>query len=532
MESKLECNKATRAKRFLLYSILGLGICLRIFQFPNLPPGIWADEASAGYESLSLLTTGHDRWGVPLPIYFTEWGAGQNVLYSYLSIPLIAFFGLSQFSTRLLALMIGILTIPLTFLAVRRLLGEQVARWAIFFLALLPWHIMASRWGHEANIFPFLLLLACYGFLRALEVKSPWIWKGVAMGISGASLYAYAVGYLIVPVWQFLIVLFNYRTMIRTWRSWVVPFFLFGTFAFPIGLFLTKNMILHSELGFERYLPFGIPLLAFNRAAEVSSSLPGRWITVGLAIVSGFQNHDYQNAMEGIPPVFVFMIPLAALGGWRWAAEWRRRRTANVFLLWLGACLPLLMFFDFGILRFSAMYVPLVVAAAFGYVRLSESLSARTSKYLFAGVVGLTALQSTLFSYEYFLGAPAKLDYQFAFAKDFDVAIRKGVAIADFNEDILVTNSVDLPEMLTAFYLNYPPDRYQREEKHHAVGEFLETTNFGRFYIGRPNYANPSDSFVFVLPQNDKMPCFKPIIHWRSSLWMVGQCKGIVPSNG
>ena len=100
-----------------LFAILLLGILLRTFQFPNIPPGLFVDEAGAGYETFSLLHTGADSCGIPRPAYFIRWGSGQSVLYSYLSMPIVAVLGLSRFSIRLLSWFSGILTLPLLYVA-------------------------------------------------------------------------------------------------------------------------------------------------------------------------------------------------------------------------------------------------------------------------------------------------------------------------------------------------------------------------------------------------------------------------------
>src|SRR5579875_3235756 len=92
----------------LFWLILAIGVGFRVAGFPNYPPGLNQDEVSAGYESWSLLQYGTDRWGNPWPAYFPSWGSGQNVLYSYLTIPFIKVFGLTAFSVRIVSLLAGI----------------------------------------------------------------------------------------------------------------------------------------------------------------------------------------------------------------------------------------------------------------------------------------------------------------------------------------------------------------------------------------------------------------------------------------
>jgi 4-amino-4-deoxy-L-arabinose transferase-like glycosyltransferase len=516
-------SKKYREHRLVwLTLVLFIAFVLRAYNFVD-HPSIWADEASAGYESFSLLNTGRDRSNVPLPVYFTEWGSGQNVLHSYLSIPLVAFFGLSPLSVRLTTLFAGILTVALLYSIAKRLFGEPTAFVAMVALAITPWHIMSSRWGHDSNEFPFFLLIGCYAVLYAMEnggVKR----KIVAFLPWALSLYSYAVGYLVVPVWVALVAVFNLRVLAKNWRWWLIAFFIFGVLVLPIGLFFIKNFVVHGVLPFEALLPFGMPLLAFDRGAQVTKAIPNGWIKTFFAIVSGFQEGDSRNALVDMASILMSVIPLSIVGIFFWIRDAKRTGHVHLFALWLLACLPMLLLFDFGVLRYSALYLPLIVSAADGLVRLCKILAVQKRVWLITGVVSLSMLQVSVFAIDYFIVSPNQLEYQWKLSYDFGTAIRKGVALATPVEDILVTNAIDMPEMLTAFYLSYPPERYQVEEQHHQIGGMFETRQFGRFHFGLANYPKPSDSFVFVLLREDKKPCVQPQVVWQTNLWQVGRC--------
>ena len=100
-----------------------LGALARLLFLSQYPAGLNQDEASAGYEAFCLLTTGADRFGNPWPVLFPSWGSGQNVLYSYLTVPFVALFGLSEWSIRLTAALFGTLTLPVFWDLARRLGG-------------------------------------------------------------------------------------------------------------------------------------------------------------------------------------------------------------------------------------------------------------------------------------------------------------------------------------------------------------------------------------------------------------------------
>ena len=71
-------------------SLLFLGAALRLLGLGFFPPGLNQDEASTGCDAWGLLVSGMDRNGDGWPVLFTSWGSGQNALYAYVLLPLMA----------------------------------------------------------------------------------------------------------------------------------------------------------------------------------------------------------------------------------------------------------------------------------------------------------------------------------------------------------------------------------------------------------------------------------------------------------
>src|SRR5579883_436012 len=158
----------TSWQRIAFWSIMALAALLRLYQFPNTPAGLYVDELTEGYDAFALLQHGTDRWGNPFPVYFPNWGSGQNVLQAYLTIPFIKIFGLNAFSIRILPDLLGIFAVYLLYLTVKKIYGTNTALLAAFLLATLPWYVMVSRWSLESNLLPypsgplFICLWHCY----------------------------------------------------------------------------------------------------------------------------------------------------------------------------------------------------------------------------------------------------------------------------------------------------------------------------------------------------------------------------------
>ncbi len=180
----------------LFFSIFAVGIFARIWEFNKAPPGINVDEASIGLEAYDLYHFGVDRNGDSFPVYFKSWGSGMDALEAYILIPFMTF-GLTAFTVRLPILLSGILTLPLVFFISRKILGDKFALASMFLIAISPWYVILSRWGHYENIVPFIFVL---GFFCLLLSTKKNIWFIVSMLFFGLSLYAYAAEYVAVPV--------------------------------------------------------------------------------------------------------------------------------------------------------------------------------------------------------------------------------------------------------------------------------------------------------------------------------------------
>ena len=81
--------------------------------------------------------------------------------------------GIDEWSARLVSAVIGVLTIPILYFALRRTFGNQVMLIALLLLAISPWHIF---WSQSARFYTSLLLLstlALIAFYDALERDLP-----------------------------------------------------------------------------------------------------------------------------------------------------------------------------------------------------------------------------------------------------------------------------------------------------------------------------------------------------------------------
>lgn len=177
-----------------------LAFLLRVVQVADYPAGFSADEAGQGYAAYSILKTSKDEWGQFLPLAPRSYGDYRAPLYTYLTIPSVAVFGLSEFAVRLPAVIFGTLAVLAVYFLVLELFGKHADRIALlsaFLLAISPWHISLSRGAFEPNLPTLLLPLAVWAFLKGLENKKYMVFSGLIFGLS---LFSYYSARVIAPV--------------------------------------------------------------------------------------------------------------------------------------------------------------------------------------------------------------------------------------------------------------------------------------------------------------------------------------------
>ncbi len=156
----------------LLIIILCVSAFFYLYKLSTNPPGLYADEASTGYNIYSILKTGKDEYGKLLPFGFRQLGSYTPPLYIYLSVPLMAIFGMSGFSTRLLSVLCGMTIISLVFYLLQNLKicnTKTSLFFSTLFFATCPWLVFFSRMGYEQNLGFMLFTLSIVLFIKSLK---------------------------------------------------------------------------------------------------------------------------------------------------------------------------------------------------------------------------------------------------------------------------------------------------------------------------------------------------------------------------
>jgi len=106
--------------KLFLFLILLLAFVLRFYRLGDYP-ALNADEAAIGYNAYSLLETGRDEHGNSWPIHFQSFNDYKPGLYFYLVLPFVKFLGLNGWSVRIPSAFLGVATVYLLYLFIKKL---------------------------------------------------------------------------------------------------------------------------------------------------------------------------------------------------------------------------------------------------------------------------------------------------------------------------------------------------------------------------------------------------------------------------
>lgn len=288
--------KKILSTKILVFLIVLLAFILRIYQLGNIPSGFLNDEADIGYDSYSILTTGHDQWNQFLPVAsFKGFGDDRPVVYSYLAVPSIAIFGLTPFAVRLPSAIFGTISVLLLFFLASRLLSSRIGIMSSFLLAISPWSIGMSRIGIESNVAITFTLLALF--------LASWIKKYPIALVASAiffvlAIYTYAAYTLFVPLCIVTGIIFYRKELLRQKKFFIISLVVFCVLLLPLFLKHNAAGTRFSQVGFannitsigisaglneeigacRQLLPSAVCKIGINKAEVFVSLLAGNFL--------------------------------------------------------------------------------------------------------------------------------------------------------------------------------------------------------------------------------------------------------------
>ena len=259
-----------KKSRILWYISLGvitaIILFLHLYRLADIPYGLNVDEAGSAYDAYCIANFGVDRYAKSYPVYFTNYGDGQNALYTYMTALFFRLFGTSKTVIRMGIALFSLAGALFGFLyACEKWKGKKVPLLFLCLYAILPIFTMTQRFGLESHLMLSAGIVTLYVSMKVLETGKwqYYLLAGIAMGIS---LYTYALIYIVMPV--YLLLWLSYGLYLRKIQLRKLPllFLPLGLLAAPLIAVQLINIFSLPEM----YIgPFTLTRLPKYRSGEL-----------------------------------------------------------------------------------------------------------------------------------------------------------------------------------------------------------------------------------------------------------------------
>lgn len=505
---KQRCKKWIQMPECWLILIVIFGSLARLLGLSSSPMGLHQDEAYSAYNSWAVLNYGIDSFGYTRPVYYTVWGSGMSVLYSYFTMPLFALFGVSAVTVRLPQAIMGCLCIP----AIYELVKEMFySKWMSVFLAFLvainPWHIQQSRIGIDCNLAVPMLLFTMLFLVRYLNGYRKSLWWAVIFG--GLTLYCYALTWLVLPlILVFCLIFFHKKVNFD--RNFILAFFVLILMALPLLLFLAVNFDLIPEI---RTMFFSVPKLPALRTGEMSMHtwvIKQRILSLVGMLFRQYDDRWYiSNAKVG--SYYYISTPFILIGflyHFRVFLQWvfRKRELPVHFLLAIWFGVAFLMGSSIDAVYFhkvNYIHIPIILYGGIGIWWSAEILK-RYRKYFF---VGILSIYTVCFCYYIYYQATYPVDYE-SYGNPwvshmnwygYEDALACAQLLTEGDISVIALNYANV-----MLYAEIPPDEFIETVEYSGDPKFMEVACFGRYRIWEGPPASEEeikkDTVVYVYP--------------------------------
>lgn len=242
-----------------------IAFAARLWQLDAVPPG-WSDD-----ELSNIFVIAQKVFEGTYAVYYTD-ATGLEAPYHVVSGLMLQLFGFNAIGIRLLSVLLGTMTAPLTYRVAKSLFGRRVGLLAAAAVSVCFWSLIYSRVNLRHISLPVMALATFYWFWRGISadtgdwgveteqrrkgsrqspisehhslasrLRSPFIIAGLLLGLSLYTYFAARGLPLILGAFAIYVALFDGRRWRRHWRGVVVTFLLALLVAAPLLVTLVQT---------------------------------------------------------------------------------------------------------------------------------------------------------------------------------------------------------------------------------------------------------------------------------------------------
>lgn len=491
--------------RLILFLIILLAFILRFYKLGEVPPSLNWDETAHGYNAFSILNTGRDEYGYKFPLSFRSFDDYKPPLYTYLVVPSVAIFGLTDLAVRFPSAFIGVLAVLATYLMVLELFKRKtIALLSSFFLCISPWHLQFSRVAFETNSAIFFSVFGTFAFLKGTqsENKKIAIWLSIAAIAFGLNLFMYHNARVFIPIFSLALLIPFKKFLIQNKKYLVIPAVITVT---SIILLIPIIFSISGQLRFKGTAIFFDQSPVFKSSDLIEDDRKSNQELIGRILHNRRLVYIpilVDNYLSHLKPTFLFFtadmerhhapqmgllylwdLPFI-LAGIYFLISKKLPGYSKAIVFWWFLTAPIASSVTWGVphsLR-SEIYLPTFqIFIALGIYYLYKNIR---NKKLFVTFVSL-ALMANVSFYLHMYYSHMSVDFSKSWLYGRREAALFSDSIKSGYERVIVSTSLEQPHEFWLYYLKYDPSTYLAEGGT-VSGGFLENRNKFDKYQFRP----------------------------------------------
>lgn len=491
--------------------IMILSLFLNVYKKDFAPPCFNADEAAFGYNAYSILKTGKDEYGTTLPLRLKSFGDYKMPLYTYLSVPFIGAFGLTESSTRAVNTVLAFFFPLAVFLLANALFkNTKVSLIASFLTAVSMALNIVGRHAHEAYLTAFLMTLVSYLFVRMIN-KSSFFSTLLFSFVLFLTLFSYQSSRIF---WLFFLLTSFILAGVKKIKWWIPLTILLITLAAFIPDLIyrpdrVKTLLFFNSPGFsanvaELQAEGGNPIIYNPLTVGVRHLLfeYARYFSTDFLSIVGDQNVRFGFRDLSLITLAEYIFLLAGI-----AILMIKKERWRLFILAIFLISPLagaLTWAEPSLTRVLFMFVPATIITAYGFSYLTDYLK-ENKRLIFIGVTLLFYGVLLLHSWDFYLHHyPKKRLVVRAWQCGYRELADYVKTNYDKYETFFVSKENGQPYIFLLFYLAYPPEKYQKIARLSSPDKygFGQVEQFDKYVFTATPGVKPSTYALIAYPHD------------------------------
>jgi 4-amino-4-deoxy-L-arabinose transferase-like glycosyltransferase len=407
-----------KKSNIILALIVLFGAFLRFYHVDQLPPGLYIDEASIGYNAYTILKTGKDEYGAPFPLFFRSFGDYKPPVYIYMTTGAMALFGKSEFAVRFPSALFGTATIVIFYFFVLELFKkgkskitkidfnpEHIALVSSLLLSFSPWHVHFSRAGFEVTVALFFYMLGSLLALIFWDKKATKYLIFATLSFAFA-VYTYHTYKLLAPITYFIYIIIVFYKVHECRKMIGIITLVFILLCLPVGLFsLTPNGSerFTATSAFSEYLTKNtIEKIIIYPMVFLKDYFS--FFSLDFLFSHGDQNGRHQIAGTGL--FYKWQLPFVLFGlVWLFRQRKLSIRYVTLGLLLLAPLIPAIARPSPNTLRSLLMVIPISMLIGCGMLYM-YNLIHRFKKIFLVGITILAVYGFVIYLHDYYVHYP------------------------------------------------------------------------------------------------------------------------------